>query len=659
MSRRKSGSGSGRGFRRMNVEQLEGRSLLAGVVSAFVSGGTLFIQGDNTDNAVIVQDQGDGNYTVTGFDFADVPDLSGFKAGPTTINGGTDVGGGTKLFTGVTNDINIDLKKGNDGLAIGNSLEDLQTLAEDCFGFGIGEGSGSGNGSSTFSQAPIVIDENLFQVPRNLIVNTGDGNDYVVVNANVGSTGFGGVAAINTGNGHDGVAFGSPFSSATPAITEEGAQLNEVFDGNAYVANSLVVLTGNGDDNVCVTGTTVQNQLNVQTGAGNDEFHAEEFAAGNAVVTSGAGNDFVTLVFFALDSTLVVDSGAGNDDVVVSSFSMGGGEGPASQSGAGFATIVTGAGDDGVVVEDFECDGLYLNTGAGNDGISVEMEPTDIQAQQVLTGPLFVGFGDITNTLTVITGEGNDLLQIVDISAHDIVVDTGAGNDGTFNTPILIANVFVAGSMTVATGAGNDNLYMESFREGEGDEGGSSIGVNLVVNMGAGNDNVQIVDYTIGNDMVVALGPGTNNAAIGVDAEFGGSSEGNLTVGRNLTVVGGANTDNVEMGNLDVHNDLFAALGAGNDTLFLTSSLIGRNATVDAGAGNDSVTVEDTQVAETATAVMGAGNDTLNISTSTAKKLVALGGAGKDTFNNDLGIDSNGTTDTTNVQQFEVFVTII
>ena len=83
MSRRKSGSGAGFGSRRMAVEQLEGRSLLAGVVSAFVSGGSLIITGDNSDNAVVVQDQGDGNYAVTGFDFADVPGLTGFKAGPT------------------------------------------------------------------------------------------------------------------------------------------------------------------------------------------------------------------------------------------------------------------------------------------------------------------------------------------------------------------------------------------------------------------------------------------------------------------------------------------------------------------------------------------------------------------------------------------------
>lgn len=658
MSRRKAGSGVGYKSRRMSVEQLEGRSLLAGVVSAFVSGGSLFIQGDNTDNAVIVQDQGDGNYTVTGFDFGDIPELAGFKAGPTTINGGQDVGGGTKLFTGVTNDINIDLKKGNDALAIGNSVDELQGLAEQAFGIG----SGMGGGSSSVSPNEIVIDDSLFQVPRNLIVNTGDGNDYVVVNANVGSANFGGVASINTGNGNDGVAFGRPFASDAPSISEESAQLNEVFDGNAYVANSLVILTGNGDDDVSVTRTTVQNQLNVQTGAGNDEFRADQFAAGNAVVTSAAGDDFISLVFFALDSVLVVDTGAGGDDLTVADFSMGHGEGPASQSGAGYATIVTGAGDDGVVMFDFEADGVYINTGAGNDGVAFEdvEAPARVSAQQVVvTDPISVGFADITNTLTVVTGAGNDFVEIYFVAAHDIVVDTGAGNDGSASSPVVIYNVQVAGSLTAVTGAGNDFLYIDSDFRGEGQENDSFIAVNLVVDMGAGNDNVEIIDQQVGNDMVVALGPGTNNAAIGVGGEFDGISEGTLSVGRNLTVVGGAGKDTIEMGNLDVHNNLFAILGAGNDSLFLSGATIGNNATVDAGAGNDDVTVEDAQITGTATALMGAGNDSLTITTSAAKKLVARGGAGKDTLASDLGITGNGTTANSDVSQFETFVIII
>ena len=77
----------------------------------------------------------------------------------------------------MTNDINIDMKKGDDVVAIGNSVEDLDALALECFGFGFGNGSGSGGGNGTFSgsesSAPAVElppeVEGTFQVPRNLI----------------------------------------------------------------------------------------------------------------------------------------------------------------------------------------------------------------------------------------------------------------------------------------------------------------------------------------------------------------------------------------------------------------------------------------------------------------------------------------------------------
>src|SRR5688500_15814163 len=88
MKSRKSGSGAGYGHRRMFVEQLERRSMLAGNVTAFEAGGNLFVRGDNGDNLVLIQQTGDDEYTVTGLDFADGGFADPpFAAGPTSING--------------------------------------------------------------------------------------------------------------------------------------------------------------------------------------------------------------------------------------------------------------------------------------------------------------------------------------------------------------------------------------------------------------------------------------------------------------------------------------------------------------------------------------------------------------------------------------------
>src|SRR5687768_712631 len=49
--------------RRLMLEQLERRNLMAGVVNAFVSGNSLFVNGDNFDNTIQIAevDDGDGN----------------------------------------------------------------------------------------------------------------------------------------------------------------------------------------------------------------------------------------------------------------------------------------------------------------------------------------------------------------------------------------------------------------------------------------------------------------------------------------------------------------------------------------------------------------------------------------------------------------------
>jgi len=152
MKKQKLGSGVGYGHRTLKVEHLEGRAMLAGNVAVSVSGGNLIVTGDNRDNAVLIQevDDGDGNanthsYEITGFDFAD-SGLPGFAAGPTNITGGgttvePDLGGtSARIVTGVTANIIVNLNKGNDALGVGNSVNDLLSLAEGC-GFGLGLGS--------------------------------------------------------------------------------------------------------------------------------------------------------------------------------------------------------------------------------------------------------------------------------------------------------------------------------------------------------------------------------------------------------------------------------------------------------------------------------------------------------------------------------------
>jgi len=621
MKKQKVGSGVGFGRRTMAVEQLERRAMLAGNVNVFVDGGgNLFIRGDNADNGVLVSQIGSGRYTVTGFDFG------AGSSTATSINGSAD---GTLTFTGVKGDINIDLKKGNDALGVGNSPDDLEALADGCgFGIGLGSGSGSGSGSGdgsiSSSVAEIVVQpvEGRFFAPRNLIINTGDGSDGVAVIADVKNS-----EVIITGNGNDGIAVGNVSTA----------------ESDVNIGGDLVVLTGNGNDDACVSFATIQGLLNVQTGGGNDEVSATEFDAGQVLMVTGNGNDSVNANAFDSDRTVVVDTGSGADSVLLSNFSAGQGFGPNEQRGAGYVTVVTGAGNDEAELTSFEADGVVVDTGGGNDGSPAVRET-----------PITVANATIKHQLTVVTGGGNDLVAITTVQAHDIVVDTGSGNDGTETDPIEVADVTVAGNLTVVTGSGNDQVYLHG-----GEATSSNIGRTVTVDTGAGNDVVEVIDQIIGRDLNVFLSSGNDDAGIGVSHEVSeGIVQALMEVHHNLLLDAGSGNDSVEVGNLTVSNDLFAFLGAGNDSLSIQGANVSHNALIDAGAGNDTVSIGNSQINNNTTIIMGAGDDTLNIFGSGGNgKLLAIGGPGQDTFNNDLGIESNGTQDDITILEFELFNT--
>ncbi len=659
---RKSGSGSGYRQRKLVVENLERRSMLAGDVFVEVQAGSLIIRGDNNDNAILVTDLGGGTYAVSGGDFKDIGELAdqGFQTGPTVIKGGEESEfENMRIFTGVKYDINIDTKKGDDVVALGNSVEDLNALALECFGFGFGQGSGNGSGngsgssSGSESSAPVVElppeVEGTFSVPRNLIINTGDGNDYVVANANVGGANSGGVAVINTGNGHDGVAFGSPFS-----FGPEEVEVTQDSEFGVHVEINLVILTGSGDDHVCVRNVQVDNLLSVQTGDGHDGVEAGDFIAGVADVITGNGNDEVEMFNFGLDYSLSVLTGAGNDEVLVEGFSAGAGDGPTGENNeAGVVVVNTGAGNDQLVVAGFNIDALVLDTGAGNDGSEFDREWEDSVAQNgmMFSGPVIVAQGFISRGLTLVTGAGNDFVEVEFVAASDITINTGAGNDGSYYTPIAVYGVEVKNNLVVVTGEGHDYAYLYS-----GYESNSEVGGSVIVNMGGGNDLLGIVDFDIAYDLIVTLGAGNDGAGIGTTEGFAdGSSQGSLRVGRNLILDAGTGNDQVAAANLQVHNDIFAYLGSGKDNLSFYNSTVGGNAFIDAGADNDSVYIEDVEIGGNASVYMGAGNDLLSIYSSSAKSFYARGRAGKDTFNNDLGIESNGKTAISDVAEFEVF----
>ena len=88
-----------RSTRRLDVESLEQRELLAGDVTAFVSRGDLVVLGDNDSNNLTITEVG-GTFTLTGIG--------------TTINGMA----AAQNFPGVTDDVRIYLRNGEDAVTL-------------------------------------------------------------------------------------------------------------------------------------------------------------------------------------------------------------------------------------------------------------------------------------------------------------------------------------------------------------------------------------------------------------------------------------------------------------------------------------------------------------------------------------------------------------
>src|SRR5438093_9588622 len=84
--------------RRLGLELLESRRVLAGNVHAFVSGGNLHLDGDSQANEILIEQSAPKSFTITSRD------------GTTTINGQA----GPLTFNRVSKNVFITLKGGDD-----------------------------------------------------------------------------------------------------------------------------------------------------------------------------------------------------------------------------------------------------------------------------------------------------------------------------------------------------------------------------------------------------------------------------------------------------------------------------------------------------------------------------------------------------------------
>lgn len=432
------------------VEGLEQRAMLAGNVTASVSGQTLFIRGNNLDNGIVITQTGATSYQVTG-----IP-----------VSGATTVNGGAAFLAGNVRNFDIDLFGGNDVLGIGNNTAYLADLSNEATG-GPDPGPGAvGDAVSIRGYANIRMGTGNDAVgmqlttPSGVLVQTGAGSDAVAVEA-----GNEGVLTIITDTG-DQKTDASDFArvrgvTLTGALTVTTLAGDDEVDLNNVSASFIGVYPGIGGtipgvtDHDLVFGSflTSKSSVDVVTLVGDDDVELSSILSKNVFIDTGEGNDYASLESVNLKTAtilgqggddhidifgagslisiyLTIDSGSGNDGVHL--FGNSEEEVPFVVGGA---SIITGRGNDGLFVEDLHVlNNLYIDMGTGDDNDSVDRfgEPGGLTLNRVA----------VDKILTALLGDGNDSAKGTNVTAaKGSAVFGGAGSDTFTNGGGNSANI--------------------------------------------------------------------------------------------------------------------------------------------------------------------------------------------------------------------------
>jgi hypothetical protein len=256
-----------RGRRTFLFESLERRNPLAGNVTAEVVGGSLFLEGDSSANAVQVRQLSETSWEVRGFG--------------TRINGSNDV----FIADDVLLDIDIDLNRGNDFVKVFNGT-----------------------------------------VGNNLFVETNQGLDTVqLINLNVN-----GIASITTGDESDSVLVSNVSVDGGEIVPEQqvdGGAFSLATHGGADVvvidrlfAASAGINLGSGNDSLAMTRSGFESDLRIRAGDGTDAVSLNDVDAEADLWVHLGDGDFDALTIANSSAAAgIFRGGTGDGDTLVTS----------------------------------------------------------------------------------------------------------------------------------------------------------------------------------------------------------------------------------------------------------------------------------------------------------------------------------------------------
>lgn len=615
--------------RRLLFQALEPRVVLAGNVAASLAGETLRITGDNEDNALLIStfedpEKGIG-FRVEGKETVD---------GPTTVNGEEE----PAEFFGVKN-LNIDLRGGDDGLAITSDFEALM----ECFS--IEEGA-----------APAAaLNGEGFHVPGWVIIRMGDGDNEMAI---------------------------GPAEIGQHLLIQGGKQSDQIGLCDVHVGTNLTVQTFAGKDGISIHDSGSDGTTKIQTGADDGNVEIEGIHARDLIIQGGSADDEVLVAGISVEDDLIVQTFGGDDSVGISG---GGGllvanaEMEIEPNVGDLLLIQTGDGESQVGILDLVAGQINILGGKNDDDVRLEF----VLAER---------------DIVITTLGGHDHVEAGMVEARSLIISAGTGQDD-----VLVGGYKegsrIHEDLIVTTGSGEDRVTIGLGFAGaaEGEDGpldGLNVGDDLVVDTGSDSDRIDIFGYHIGGDVVVNAGSGDDSGTERAPVEQlsapigGGVNIGGLDIAGNFTLLLGAGRDGAQVGEMSVggnavldagsgddgHADsdneeplvdglglrigfmsvggnLIVSLGAGNDQASILEVEVGGNAFFYGGSGDDQVQILRVSVVDDLFAFMGAGDDELSMGGCSAKRARLFGGSGQDTF-----FDGGNDFDSQDVFQFEEIV---
>lgn len=289
-----------RKFRRLNMESLEGRKMMAGDVAVALEGQLLTLRGDNLSNQVVVAQNAAGTVTISGQNGTTINGLGSVRLLNPQLNqldirmeGGDD----SVILRGVTvaNDLFVDLGAGNDRLS-------SPQLTPVTVGASATIEGGSGND---------VVRLDGFTVREDLMVEGGIGSLNVSLNAGAVDK----LLTIIGDDANDSVSLtGLRVGDALSIETKGGADVVSLTDVQAFSASVNTDANNVGIDRVTMNRVRTVEDIGIFTGGGNDVVALTDVTSGKSLTVSlDSGNDSFTGTRVSVAEDAVFEGGAGVD----------------------------------------------------------------------------------------------------------------------------------------------------------------------------------------------------------------------------------------------------------------------------------------------------------------------------------------------------------